>query len=247
MNNTLVKRFAAVATTVAMLMAIPGIALAQAEPAETRTTETERPENLDNLKRRALAAIEKRLEAMDRWEEKVENNQHLTADHQAVLQTELNEAARGLSALAADIEAATSYSELGGLVPKIVEDYWVFALLRPQVHLVIAADHMTDITDRFEEAGASIQAAIDRAEEAGFVVGDARIALDRMSAHLGAASLLIDPVPRTVLAIQPADMPEAREQLRSAHGDLKSAREELRSARQAAHEAVKALRDAIRP
>jgi hypothetical protein len=247
MNHKLTQRFAAIATTVSMLLAVPGVALAQTEPADARTAESERPEGLDRLKNRALTAIDKRLEAIARWSERVENNEHLTAAHQSVLESDLDSASRGLSALASDIEEATTYSELGALIPKIVEDYWVFALLGPQVHLVVAADHMAHVAGRFEGAAVTIQAAIDRAGEAGFETASAQDALDRMSAHLAAGSLLIDPVARTVLDVQPGDMPEAGDQLRSAHADLKSARQEFRAARQAAQEAVKALRDAINP
>ena len=93
----------------------------------------------------------------------------------------------------------------------------------------------------------TIQAAIDRADEAGFETARAQDALDRMSAHLAAGSLLIDPVARTVLDVQPGDMPGAGDQLRFAHADLKSARQEFRAARQAAQEAVKALRNVINP
>ena len=245
MNRNLTKRVAAVATTVAMLMAIPGAAFAQTEPTETRTSETERPESLDRLKRRALQAIDKRLETITRWIEKVDNNEYLSADHQAALRTELEAATRGLTALAEGIEEADSYSELGGLIPKIVEDYWVFALLGPKVHLVIGADHLIYITGRFDETAVTIHSAIDRAAGAGFDVADAQAALDRMSVHLAAASLLIDPVAGSILVLQAADMPEARDQLRSAHADLKSGRQELRAARKSAHEAVSAFRDVI--
>lgn len=245
MKSTNVKRVAALATTVALLTAAPGTAFAQTDPAETRTADAERTEGLDQLKRRALTAIDTRLAAIARWIERVENSEHLTAEHRAALHTELSAATRGLTALAADIEAATSYSELGGLIPKIVEDYWVFALLGPKVHLVVAADHMTHVAGRFDETAESIQAAIDRAEEAGFDVTEVQDALDRMSAHLAAAALLIDPVPRNVLALQPVDMPEGGDLLRSAHADLKSGGHELRAAREAARRAVEALRDIL--
>ena len=104
---------------------------------------------------------------------------------------------------------------------------------------------MTHVAGRFDETAESIQAAIDRAEEAGFDVTEAQDALDRMSAHLAAAALLIDPVPRNVLALQPVDMPEGGDLLRSAHADLKSGGHELRAAREAARRAVEALRDIL--
>ncbi|MDH5616785.1 MAG: hypothetical protein OEY62_09640 [Acidimicrobiia bacterium] len=245
MKTNLVKRTAAGATISAMLMAMPGTAFAQTEPVDSTVTETDRSATLDGLKRRALETIDTRLDAIDRWTHRVETNEHLSDDHRSVLIAELNAAAGGLRSLAADIEAATTYSELGGLIPKIVEGYWVFALLGPKVHLVIAANVMADINDRFDEVAASTQEAIERVEAAGYDPVDARAALDRMLAHLTAASTLIDQVPGSVLHLRPADMPEAGEQLRSAQADLKSAAEELRAAQQAGRQAVEAIKDAI--
>ena len=245
MRNTIVKRLAAVVTMSALLVAVPGTAFAQTEPVESSVADADRPDTIDQLKRRALEAIEKRLEAITRWTGTVETNEQLDPDHRARLLADLGATSRGLNSLADDIEAATTYSELGRLIPKIVEDYWVFALLGPKVHLVIAADVMADINDRFDEVAASIQEAIDRLEEAGFDPTAAQAALDRMQAHLVAASTLIGPVPGTVLALRPADMPEAGADLRIARADLESAAEELRAAQQAAHKAVEAITDAI--
>ena len=244
MRNTIAKRLAALITTSALLLAVPGTALAQTEPVESAAVEIDRSGTFDQLKRRALEAIDKRLDAIAHWTEQVEASEHLEAGHRARLLAELSATTRGLNALAADIEAATTYSELGGLIPKIVEDYWVFALLGPKVHLVVAADVMAHISGRFEEAASSIQEAIDRIEEAGYDPSKAQAALDRMTAHLVAASTLIGPVPGTVLAIQPADMPEAGAELRNAQADLRSAAEELRAAHKAGHQAVEAIKDA---
>lgn len=245
MRNTIVKRLAAVMTVSALLLAVPGTALAQTEPVESAVPGVDRTLTIDQLKRRALEAIEKRLDAIARWTETVETNEHLDADHRARLLADLSATTRGLNSLADDIEAATTYSELGRLIPKIVEDYWVFALLGPKVHLVITADVMSDVHNRFEDVAGSIQDAIDRLAEAGYDPTAAQAALDRMEAQLGTASTLYEPIPGTVLSLRPADMPDASAVLRQARADLEAAAEALRAARSAAHEAVKAIRDAI--
>jgi hypothetical protein len=245
MKMTTAKRVAAIATSAALMMAVPGTAFAQTEIAEPGVAQTDRTAGIDQLKRRALEAIDTRLEAITRWTGHVETADHLSAEHRAALLAELGAAARGLDDLAVQITAAETYSELGTLIPKIVEDYWVFALLGPKVHLVVAADVMAHVGERFEEVAGSIQGAINRIEEAGYDPAGAQAALDRMQAHLVAAATLITPVPDSVLDLQPADMPEAGAQLRNARADLESAGEELRAARQAGRDAVAAIRDAI--
>ena len=247
MRNTIAKRLAAVATVSALVLTVPGTAFAQTQPLDPATVETDRAGAIDQTKRRALEAIDKRLDAVAGWTQRVAESEHLDAGHRATLVAELEATTRGLTALATDIEAATTLSELGALVPKIVEDYWVFALLGPKVHLVIAADAMAHIGGRLEEVSSTIQAAIDRLEEAEYDPAEAQAALDRMTAHLGVAASLIDPVPATVLGLKPADMPEASDQLRNARAELESAGEELRAAGQAGREAVEAIRKAITP
>lgn len=242
MKRTITMRIAAIGTVVGLLTAVPGVALAQTDTEVDQGTEHR--DTFDRIKQRALAAIDERLDAIARWTSTVEGGEVLSRDHQARLLADLSAAERGLAALADDIEAAETYSELGELVPKIVEDYWVFALLGPKVHLVIAANVLSGAAERFETAAAAIQDAVDRAGEAGFDVAEAQQALDRMQTHITAALTLAGPVPNNVLNLQPKDMPEAAEQLRAAHVDLVSAREELRAARQAGHEALQALREA---
>ncbi|MGZ5383473.1 MAG: hypothetical protein ACXWH0_05735 [Acidimicrobiia bacterium] len=247
MRRTAHQAIAAAVVTAALPMAVPGTALAQTQPVETETIETNRVAALDQIKRRATEAIDARLEAIARWTNHVESNEQLSADHRATLLQELSASAGGLTDLAGEIEGATTYSELGGLTPKIVEDHWVFALLGPKVHLVIAADVTAHVTGRFDETATSIQDAIDRLEESGHDPIDARAALERMQTHLIAASTLIEPVSASVLALHPDDMPEARTRLRAARVELESARHELRAARQAGREAVQAIRDALHP
>ncbi len=244
-------RLLSLVTAIGLIVALPGVAWGQTDEGTTDrpaagVDEVRSPEDaFHRVKARALEEIDKRLAAIGRWTVFVENNEQVSRDHQARLLADLSEAERGLTALRQDIEDAETLAELMELVPKIVTDYYVFALLGPKVHLVVGADTMLAVAERFEEVADHIQSAIDRAKEAGFDVSAAEEALAEMRDHVAAAEGLAEPVPNEVLKLQPKDMPGAVEDLRAAHGDLVQGREELRAAREKAREAIEALRDAI--
>ncbi|MFQ5947753.1 MAG: hypothetical protein ACE5KX_02690 [Acidimicrobiia bacterium] len=250
-------RLAVLALAMSLVLALPGSAMAltadgEEEHTEERTeasVEERRPEEsreeiIRELKARALEAIARRLQTIDRLVSVIQANEHITEAHARALLVDLADATRGLQALAGEIEAATTLEELRELIPKIFEDYLIYELVVPKVHLVIGADTLVDIAHRFEAVAEQLQDAINRAEEAGLDVTEAQAALDEMIEHINAAKALAGPVPGKVLPLQPEDWPGVQEVLRSAHSALQGAREQLRAAAAAAHAVVEALRNA---
>ncbi len=240
------KKIVAAAVGLALFAATPATALAQTDVTPTTAVErsAEHPErDIDAVKERALAAIDRRLDRLARLREAVESNDHVTADHAAALLTEYERTDSGLRALADQIRAAQTADELRDLIPRIATDFRVYVLVTPKTWEVLVADTMGDVADRFDEVAAKIADAIDRAEEAGYDVGEARAALEEMESFTAEASRLAGGVAPAVLDLTPADWPAlAWVALGAPHDDLVAAREAFRQAKDAAHDAVAALR-----
>lgn len=245
------NKIAAATLALAMLGSMPATALAQTDTTSPRDTiaqrEAERPErDIDVVKERALAAIDRRLERVARLRDAVHSSEHVTDEHASDLLAEFERTESGLLALAEEIRAAETADELRVLIPRIATDFRVYVLVTPKTWEVLVADAMGDAAVRFEEVAMNIAEAVQRAEEAGYDVGEAQAALERMQSLVAEGAGLAEAVPPAVLPLTPADWPDpARSVVRGAHADLVAARQAFREARTAAHDAVEALRAAI--
>lgn len=249
------RRYVAMAVVAAVTMVSPVAAFAQEtdQPVNDRpvthqpvTDEaTDRRHDFDGSKQRALAAIDKRLEAIDRAEQAVETNGHLKPNHAAQLGAELAKHERELIDLRSDIEAAETRAELAELVPLIVTEHWVFAMLIPKTKLVIGADVVDDAVERANEFGETVQDVIDRLSEAGVDMTAAQAELDAALGAVADADAAAAGVPGAVLPIGPEDMPGASETIRAAKADLDSAASSLRSAHAHFAAAVELIRQSF--
>lgn len=236
---------------VALVIGAPAAVLAQTDDGGATTEErpavTDRQAvDLGAVKERALEAIERRLEQIDRLRGRVEADRFVERDHEAHLVDELRDAERGLRGLAEEIEGAGTLAELRDLVPAIATEYRIYLVVTPKVWEVLASDAGVAAGEKADDVAERIQEAIDRAEAAGHDVTAARTHLDDMLSEAAAGLALADPVAETVLPLDPADWPDpAREVLERGKADLQAAREWFRQARESAHEAVEALRAAV--
>ncbi len=249
-----IRRPVTIVITVLVLASVPGVALAQSDehvpPRDRQATDQvtrDRPErdiDLDALKERILAAIEKRLEALDRLADTVDENEHLTKEHAKDLQDDYKDAKKTLEGAAKDVEKAETVAELREIVPGVFQETLVFALLGPKTHLVIASDTIVDAAERFAGFGEHLQAIIDRLRENGHDVTAAQAALDEMIALIEMAAETAGPVAGNVIDLDSTDWPDpAKAALEKGHADVESARASLRNAREKAHQVLDLIRE----
>ena len=207
--------FLAVAITVA---GAPVAAHAQ-EPTTTTTPRRPEPARLDDVKRRCIAQIDRRLAALDQRQRELGTARHLTAEHKAALDADINATRDGLKAVAAQIREESDPVALRRECESIWTSFRVFALVLPRTRLVTTADaevfavsRLTDVAARLEAAGAS---------------GDD---LDAMKAKIASASTAASGVAPSILPLTPADWNANREVLTPARNSVRSARADLKAA-----------------
>ena len=245
MNRTRPTLAGVLAMALLLVLMIPAAALAQDDG--SRTVASDGPTaDLERVKQHALAAIDRRLERIDRLQNEVALNAYLTDEHAAQLEAVLASSESGLQALADQIAAATTPEQLRELIPGIVEDYRIYVLVTPQVRLVIAADTAAHAVTRFQTAASELEEAIERIAGAGYDTSDAVAAHARMVAAIEEAAGLVGGVAPAVLELIPPDWPDpGAEELEQARQALVDARQALREARNAAEDTVQALREAV--
>ena len=237
-----------------LVMALPGAALAQTDEPEPRRdrpltdrAHDERPDwDLDEVKRRILNQIERRLDALERLSDAVDENEHVTAPHAAHLQNDFREATRILENAAEAVKEAESFEELREIVPGVFQETLVFALQRPKTHLVLGSDTMVDVAEHFTAFAERLQEIIDRLAASGHDATEAQAALDEMVALIEDAAATAGPVAGNVIGLDPEDWPEpAQSVLEQGRSDLREARELLHQARGKAHEVISLIRELL--
>jgi hypothetical protein len=188
--------------------------------------------SIEDLRARCLAAIDVRLPALAAARNGLSGNEHVTDDHEAALVADIDQTAARLRDLATLIKADTDLAALRDHCRSILEDNRVFALVLPRVRLVVGADTATDAGAKLNDVAARLADAIAKAEAAGQDVGQAKLDLDMMKAHIASGVASAGSVPGAVLGLTPADwnadhemLTPARQSLRSARADLKVARD----------------------
>ena len=198
---------------------------------------------VENYQAVGLCEIDRRMATIDRLENAIETSRALTDDHQAALVRILDNAAAGLRALRAEIEADTTLAELREDIHSIFEDFRIYVLVVRQVWLVIAADTVDVVGARLDETAADLAVLIERAEAGGQDVTEAKAHLAAMEAAIDEALAGVDGIAEEVLPPTPPDWNDgtAGPILRAARQAIADARADLRTAMAEARQVIAAL------
>ncbi len=258
------------ALLVALMMAMPTVAMAQTETIDTTTdtntstttdrvtdrqtdaqtdgqtdAETDRHRDLAPSKAKVLRSIDVRIRALDSALVRVQGSHHLTAGHKATLTADYRFHRNGLAELRIEVERAETFAELAPLAKKVVAEHWVFALQIPKGRLTNGADAVADVAVKAGRVSDEFAQVLARLEANGVNVEEGWELLDDFNAQVGEAEALAAPVPESVLAIQVGQMPGAKSTLDSARADLRKAHGSLTEARSIARELVQFIRSAV--
>ena len=257
----MMKRMTTAALATLMVAVMPGVASAQEQtteepPAIVRYREATQAEReatraetaakwVETIKARALEAVDKRLATIADLQAAIDRSETIDADHAGRLKGELQSSEAGLESLARRISEADDLETLRELVPQIFEDYRIYAVVAPKVHLVLSADAASAVADRLSEAAGMLGDVLDRLADNGIDVEEAEELLTEMERRVASGGNGAAAVPDTVIGLKPSDYPGSTQVLRSAHGSLKSARSDLRSAGETAHEIVRFIKSVL--
>ena len=183
------------------------------------------------LKQAGAAAIQRRLTWLGTLQNRVDSATHLAAGDRSSLDSLLSHDVTGLTALGATIAADTDMTTLRNDVHRIADDYRVYVLVTPQVHLTIAADRVDAIAALFTPIENKLQAAVHTAKAKGKDVTAAQAALDDLKAKVAGADAAVSHVPSQVLVLTPEGYPANRSTLLAARASLQTARGDLSAAR----------------
>ncbi len=227
------------------LGAFPLAAVAQTEESPlprgaVELTDEERATRLGHAKDRVMDEIDRRLNALERYDSRVEDAKHIQEEHAAKLQAEFAAAQATLTAGIEAINAAETVEELREIARPVFENTLVFALLRPKTQAVIASDALAAIDSGPREFGANLQEKLDRLAATGVDISEAQADLDSALTLVADAATAGAPVAALVIDLQPGD--EIEGPLGEAKAVLIETRTQLREAKALAKGVVEFIR-----
>lgn len=206
---------------------------------ETRTTKPEATPA--GLKAECSAQIARRLADLDKLSARVEAKAGIvTADHKAAIDAIVQQTKEGLTALQAEIDAASTVDALKPLCKRIITDFRVYALVVPQVNLVLVADAISAKKATFDSLRLTLVEAIaaGRTPENGAKLDELLASFD---AHVAAMLAAIDGVADDALMITVDDYNADPKILKPDVEAVRNARKEARGASRDAHHILELL------
>lgn len=190
---------------------------------------------IDTVKARCTGEITRRLADLDRLAAKVaQHSDVLTTAHTTAINAIIAAAKTGLTTRQADVAAASTLDALRPLCEGVVTDFRIYALVIPQVNLVIAADALAGKQARFDAMHKKLADAIAAGKTPATETELAAL-LAEFDTHVAAALADAGKVADPVLLLTPADFNANHNVLMPFVGFMKDARNEARGASKAAH------------
>jgi hypothetical protein len=173
---------------------------------------------LDAVKKVVTARLDGRLETLRALSTAVSGATRLTAGHKSSLNSIIDHDRSGLTALRTKVAGETTAAAVKADATSMVDDFRVFLLVVPQVHLVVAIDLET-------AAAAGLTRAGDKLTKAGKDIGD-------LHSEISAATAAINGEAGTLLAVKPsADATAMKGAVSPVRTAVRPARTHLKTAR----------------
>lgn len=208
---------------------VPRASAAQGEEARSR------------LRDRCLHAVDRRLDRLERADERIRGAKHLTDAHRTVLTDQLTATADSLTRLRDKI-SGESGDALKQDCRSVAVDHRVYVLVLPRARLVAAGDAELAAVDKFADVVTRFEEAIDKAASAGKDVTEERADLGSMRTYVESAQDGASGIASSILDLTPADWNDDHTVLDPARKAAVDARLDLRSAHRLGSEIRQDLR-----
>jgi hypothetical protein len=211
------------------VLVLPGLAGAQGGP-------------IDAARKTCDAAVAKRLTSLGTVRQALDGTPAVSAPDRAMLDSQIDAAATGMTALKATIDADATLAKLRADCRMLVSGYYVYALLVPRVELVRAAGRVQAAAGTLKHLAGLLQARVDGAKARNRDIASAQGYVTDLALKADAATKAVVGVPAAVLPLDAAGFPASRPTLAAARTSVDSARGALKGAVAAAGSAIGALK-----
>lgn len=202
---------------------------AQAPTVSTRAAARE-DTIISRLKTRGDNEITRRVNALTKLIDRLNNIKRLTPDQKTSLTGQIQDQINSLNTLKTKIDADTDLATLRTDVQSIVKSYRIFALFIPKTYIIAHADRLLTIIDALTGIQGKLQTRIDAAKTAGNDTTTMQTLIADMSTKLADAKTQATNAISAVLPLTPDGWPANKATLVSARSMLQTARRDIDAA-----------------
>lgn len=223
---------------VPVALAVPNI---PASGSAARTTALD--QRITKLKAKAGKEIDRRITTLNNLLAKLGVAKKLSDSDKTTLTNSVQADVNNLTSLKAKIDADSDLSTLRIDVQAIVKDYRVYALLVPQVALIVASDRVDTAIETLNTVYAKLNTRIQTDVSQGKDAATLQASLTDMQEKIKDAQKQAQAVHDSILPLTPDGYPGNKTILQTGRADLKLAVTDLKAARDDAKSIIKALKD----
>lgn len=231
------RNLAALGLLAGFISGSAGTALSRAAVTNTAATgqtatdiQQQQQQRLADIKTKGDAEIARRLAQLAKLNGLITSAKKLSTSDRATLTSQVSSEVTGLTTLKAQLDAETTYAAAVTDAKSIFNDYRVYALITPKVHLVKVADDQQVNEADLAALATKLQSRITTAQAQGKSVTALQTALTDMNAKVKAAQGISGTVEAAVINLQPSDFNSNHTvlsgdaaQLQAAHADNQAA------------------------
>jgi hypothetical protein len=189
------------------------------------------PARLDQVKQLVTARVDGRLAALKTCSTVLSTSASLTKEHGQQLTALIGLDTQQLTRLRARIQGATTVEAVRADDTAMVNDYRIYVLVAPKVHLTIALDTEAAAAAAMHKGYGQLQLSIANAKNAGVVTTRAERDLMELRNDLTTADSSVSGKAETLLALEAGpDAAATRRQVQAVRDETKAARASLRKA-----------------
>ena len=208
----------------------------------TTTVDPAQTQRMANLVQRANTEINRRLVALNNLTSKVSSLQKVSDGQKTAFVSEIQSNVTDLTTIKTRIDGDTDLETLKTDVQSIVDNYRIFALYIPKIHLLAGADVASDIAGSLGSLTIKLQNKIATDKDAGKDVSSLQASLTDMQNKISDASNQAANITDSVIQLIPSGYPGNSVNLSSARDMLKTARSDIQAARQDAQLIITGLK-----
>ena len=221
--------------------AVMSAAMIFASTAGAVSTSTDQQTKLATMIAKGDQEIARRLTSLGKLTNLINSATRLTSTDKATLTSEVSSTVSGLDAIKMKLDAETTVDGAHTDVQSIFDEYRVYALVLPKVHLIKTADDLAVVQAKLSDAASKLQQRLATLKSEGKDVTGLETTLADMNAKLAAAQTVAS-LQATIINLQPSDYNSDHNVLSGYNAQFKAARANLVSARQDAETIVQGIR-----
>lgn len=218
------------------------LVMAQINSASRSAQATIQENRITQLKNKALAEIDRRIQTLNRLQILLGQVKKLTDSDRTALFSLVQSDLTSLTALKTKIRDDQNLASLKTDVSSISKDYRVYLLVVPKVHLIVASDRMLDNADRLASVSAKLEERITQVQTSGKDTSALQASYQDMLKNIQDAKTQAQLIHDKVIILAPSGYPANKSILLQTRELFKGGRQSLQTAHKDAVSIVQGLK-----